>query len=108
MANSDSTAAQAGKAEKAVSGPEPANEFEAVKERLEEIVRAVEDDEMPLDDALDLYEEAVKLGLQVSSLLESAIAVEDEPVSEGAADSADASAGASDSADSATSAVAAE
>ena len=89
MPNNDVTASQASQAGKATAGqgagapaPVPANEFEAVKARLEEIMHAVEDDELPLDDALDLYEEAVKLGLQASSLLESAIEVEDEPADE--------------------------
>ena len=44
--------------------------FEEVKRRLDEIVDAVADDDLPLDDALKLYEEAVQLGLRASSLLE--------------------------------------
>lgn len=44
--------------------------FEAVKGRLDEIVDAVGDDNLPLDDALALYEEAVSLGLRASDLLE--------------------------------------
>ncbi|WP_080799499.1 exodeoxyribonuclease VII small subunit [Arabiibacter massiliensis] len=44
--------------------------FEAVKGRLDEIVDAVNDDGLPLDDALALYEEAVALGLRASDLLE--------------------------------------
>ena len=44
--------------------------FEAVKTRLDEIVDAVSDDELALDDALALYEEAVGLGLRASDLLE--------------------------------------
>lgn len=36
--------------------------FEEVKKRLDEIVDAVADDDLPLDDALKLYEEAVQLG----------------------------------------------
>ncbi len=60
-------------------------EFEAVKTRLEEIARLVDDENLPLDDALDLYEEAVKLGLQASNLLETGIVVEDDPESEDAA-----------------------
>lgn len=47
---------------------------EALKVRLDEIVELVNDDSMPLDKALDLYEEAVSLGLQVSHLLEQDIA----------------------------------
>lgn len=41
--------------------------FEEVKRRLDEIVDAVADDDLPLDDALKLYEEAVQLGLRASS-----------------------------------------
>lgn len=44
--------------------------FEAVKVRLDEIVDAVNDDGLALDDALALYEEAVGLGLRASDLLE--------------------------------------
>ena len=44
--------------------------FGAVKTRLDEIVDAVSDDELALDDALALYEEAVGLGLRASDLLE--------------------------------------
>ena len=54
-------------------------DFEAVKTRLEEIARAIDDDSLSLDEALDLYEEAVKLGLAASDLLETGIEVEDEP-----------------------------
>ena len=38
--------------------------FEAVKSRLDEIVDAVSSDELELDAALALYEEAVGLGLR--------------------------------------------
>ena len=44
--------------------------FEQVKSRLDEIVEAVSDENIALDDALKLYEEAVELGLVASSLLE--------------------------------------
>lgn len=44
--------------------------FEEVKTRLDEIVEAVSSDDISLDDALKLYEEAVELGLVASSLLE--------------------------------------
>lgn len=47
--------------------------FDAVKARLDEIVDAVGLDDMPLDDALALYEEAVALGLRASDLLETDI-----------------------------------
>lgn len=70
--------------ESAASKPEviESNEFEAVRKRLEEIAREVDDDDMSLDDALDLYEEAVKLGLKASSLLEVGIVAEEEPAPE--------------------------
>lgn len=70
--------------ESAASKPEmlESNEFEAVRKRLEEIAHEVDDDNMSLDDALDLYEEAVKLGLKASSLLEVGIVVEGEPAPE--------------------------
>lgn len=47
--------------------------FEAVKGRLDEIVDAVSSDDLSLDDALALYEEAVGLGLRASDLLEEGI-----------------------------------
>lgn len=60
-------------------------DFESAKTRLEEIVDAVSDDSLPLDDALDLFEEAVTLGLKVSDFIESGIVVdEDESEREGA------------------------
>ncbi len=45
--------------------------FGTVTDRLSEIAEIMEDETMPLDDALDLLEEAVALGMQASSLLES-------------------------------------
>ena len=56
--------------------------FEAVKTRLDEIVEAVSDDELSLDDALVLYEEAVGLGLRASDLLEEHIEADREAVDE--------------------------
>lgn len=47
--------------------------FESVKGRLAEIVDAVSNDDLPLDQALSLYEEAVGLGLRASDLLEQGI-----------------------------------
>lgn len=47
--------------------------FESVKGRLDQIVDAVSDDALPLDQALSLYEEAVGLGLRASDLLEQGI-----------------------------------
>lgn len=48
-------------------------EFGKVKARLDEIVEAVSAEDISLDDALELYEEAVKLGMKASSLLEEKI-----------------------------------
>ncbi|MCL1797729.1 MAG: exodeoxyribonuclease VII small subunit [Eggerthellaceae bacterium] len=56
---------------------ETAANYLSVKDRLDEIVEIVSDEEISLDDALDLYEEAVKLGLSVSNLLEEDIAEEE-------------------------------
>ena len=50
--------------------------FEEIQNRLQEIVDAVSDDTLPLDDALSLYEEAVQLGLRASTLLEEGIALQ--------------------------------
>ena len=44
--------------------------FVAVRARLDEIVEAVASDDISLDDALVLYEEAVKLGLSACDLSE--------------------------------------
>ena len=57
-------------------------DFEAIKARLEEIVDAVSDDSIPLDDALDLYEEAVTLGMRVSEVLEDGITVDEAALDE--------------------------
>lgn len=47
--------------------------FEELKSRLDEIVEAVNDKDLPLDQAFSLYEEAVGLGLRASDLLEQGI-----------------------------------
>lgn len=78
MENNEPTAAKAEVAE--------ASEFETVKMRLEEIARAVDADDISLDAALDLYEEAVKLGLEASSLLEVGIEAPAEPEPEAPSD----------------------
>lgn len=54
------------------------DDFEAIKLRLEEIVTAVSDESISLDDALDLYEEAVELGMRISDVLEDGIEVDAE------------------------------
>ena len=51
-----------------------ARTFEDIKTRLDEIVSLVSDDSLPLDEALDLYEEAVGIGLQASRIMEEGIA----------------------------------
>ena len=62
--------------------------FDQVKARLDEIVDGVGSSEMPLDEALSLYEEAVGLGLRASELLEENIEARD--AEDGAEDGADA------------------
>ena len=52
--------------------------FESLKKRLEEIAEAVGDESMALDDALDLFEEAVALGLRATDLLEDGINIDEE------------------------------
>ena len=76
-----------------------------IKQRLDEIVDAVNDDTMPLDDALALYEEAVKLGLQVSTMIEeeSAARVAADEAAAEAAETGDESAQAVDEASDETS-----
>lgn len=56
-----------------MDAPSQEQDFASVKARLDEIVEAVSDSELPLDDALELYEEAVTLGLRVSDLLEEGV-----------------------------------
>lgn len=45
--------------------------FAGIRDRLEEIAAQVKGDDVPLDVALDLYDEAVKLGMKATELLES-------------------------------------
>jgi exodeoxyribonuclease VII small subunit len=47
--------------------------FDGVASRLREIVDAVESPDIPLDEALSLYEEAIKLGTQAADLCEEGI-----------------------------------
>lgn len=55
----------------AADGPEEeSGPFAEVRGRLEEIVREVGREDISLDAALDLYEEAVKLGTKATELLE--------------------------------------
>ena len=55
-------------------------DFEAVRKRLEEIADAVDDESLSLDDALDLFEEAVSLGLKASDYIEEGVVVDDAAV----------------------------
>ena len=50
--------------------PDSPKTFEQIKQRLDEIARIVQDDDTSLDDALNLYEEAVSLGLAASQVLD--------------------------------------
>lgn len=59
--------------------------FTQIRDRLDEIATQVRGDDMPLDAALDLYDEAVKLGMKATELLETLDASDiDAPSSEGA------------------------
>lgn len=60
--------------------------YAEIKERLDYIVEQVSCDDIPLDQALSLYEEAVKLGVRVSALIEEAQGEEVELVAQTAAD----------------------
>lgn len=69
--------------------------FEDIKARLDEIVAAVSDEELPLDEALGLYEEAVGIGLTASRIMEEGIAAK-EAETDGAGASAASDASSSD------------
>ena len=59
----------------------PAESYETlpeIKERLDWIVNQVSRDDIPLEEALSLYEEAVKLGARVSTLIEDAQGEDEE------------------------------
>lgn len=47
--------------------------FKDTLDRLDQITQAVKDPELPLDKVLDLYEEAVSLGLAAADALEDGI-----------------------------------
>ncbi|MGI6045839.1 MAG: exodeoxyribonuclease VII small subunit [Eggerthellaceae bacterium] len=51
--------------------------YQEIKPRIDEIAEKVNDPAIPLDEALDLYEEAAQLVLRVSSLLETDITAEE-------------------------------
>lgn len=56
--------------------------FAGIRDRLEEIAAQVRADDLPLDSALDLYDEAVKLGMKATEMLESIDADEQDGGSE--------------------------
>ena len=66
----ETTGAKDAEAPEAAAAPVIATSFGTVTDRLSEIATVVEDDTLPIDEALDLLEEAVALGMQASSLLE--------------------------------------
>ena len=61
-----------------------AHDMAAVRERLDQIAKAVDDEGISLDDALALYEEAVKLGMRASELIEAQITGIDSDGEDGA------------------------
>lgn len=63
--------------------------YAQIKERLDEIVEAAKDDGLPIDDALSLYEEAVRLGLAASDLIEQDIEARDAADAQNAPEEAD-------------------
>lgn len=72
-----------------MSSPESYSSFEQVRARLDAIVDEVNAEGVSLDEALALYEEAVKLGLSACDLSEKdALAVLDEAADEAAVDPA--------------------
>lgn len=60
--------------------------FSQIRDRLEEIASQVRGDDLSLDAALDLYDEAVKLGMKATELLE-AVDADDAPLTNGEAQS---------------------
>lgn len=52
--------------------------FDGSKARLEEIAQLVEDPDISLDEALALYEEAVKIGLHACDVSEEDVLAQDE------------------------------
>ncbi len=57
--------------------------FLKLKTRLDEIVEIVSDDSLPLEEALDLYEEAVDIGLEASRIMEEGIVESEQDDSTG-------------------------
>ena len=57
--------------------------FTEIRDRLDEIATQVRGDDVPLDTALDLYDEAVKLGMKATELLEVLDAADDDVAANG-------------------------
>lgn len=70
------------------SGHTDPRDLASVKQRLDQIVEAVTDGDLELDAALDYYEEAVKLGMRASELMEAQLVGDDAAEGAVAADSA--------------------
>ncbi len=73
--------------------------IEDINARLKEILKQVDDPDLPIEEILDLYEEAVRLGSTVGEVVESnisdadaleAVSAEDAEGAESAADAEDA------------------
>lgn len=71
--------------------------FSAVRERLDRIAEEVSRDDIALDDALALYEEAVGLGLRACDLSEADLAEHAQVETEDGADPSEAQAGSMES-----------
>ncbi len=67
-------------------GEQAPQSFEDIKLRLDQIVAAVSDEELPLEEALSLYEEAVGIGLAASRIVEEGIAAKNDAEQEASLD----------------------
>ncbi len=67
-------------------GEQAPQSFEDIKLRLDQIVAAVSDEELPLEEALSLYEEAVGIGLAASRIVEEGIAAKNDATQEASLD----------------------
>ncbi len=70
-------------------GEQDPQSFEDMKLRLDQIVAAVSDEDLPLEDALSLYEEAVGIGLAASRIMEEGIAAQDDAAQASSSDGGD-------------------
>ncbi len=70
-------------------GEQDPQSFEDMKLRLDQIVAAVSDEDLPLEDALGLYEEAVGIGLAASRIMEEGIAAQDDAAQAPSSDGGD-------------------